>query len=204
MIHALIAVASVVYVCMCEYGLHRWVMHRPLWRFVYPFNAHAKVHHKTFKYDATYHLQNPADRWTIPMAWWNGPVLVAIGALPAVFLSWILGMWSIVITVAVVAALYYSAYEYMHWCMHLPLPKRRMIERSWIIGWIFYRLNGHHLLHHRYMQKNYNVVLPLADLCLGTLMLRSKTQFAQARGPSVPDVQPRQPKNLHKNTVPPS
>jgi hypothetical protein len=28
-------------------------------------------------------------------------------------------------------------------------------------------------------------------LCLGTLMLRSKVAFAQARGPAVPDVQPR-------------
>jgi hypothetical protein len=34
------------------------------------------------------------------------------------------------------------------------------------------------------------VVLPLADLCCGTLLLRSKIAFAQVRGPSVPDVQP--------------
>ena len=44
-----------------------------------------------------------------------------------------------------------------------------------------FRLNGHHLLHHRYMNKNFNVVLPLADLCLGTLLLRSKIAFAQAQ-----------------------
>ena len=68
--------------------------------------------------------------------------------------------------------------------MHL--PKKRHIERSGI----FFRLNGHHLLHHRYMHKNFNVVLPLADLCLGTLLLRSKIHFAQARGAAVPDVQP--------------
>jgi sterol desaturase/sphingolipid hydroxylase (fatty acid hydroxylase superfamily) len=61
------------------------------------------------------------------------------------------------------------------------------VERSGI----FYRLNGHHLLHHRYMQKNFNVVLPLADLLLGTLRLRAKFAFAQPHGPSVPDVQPK-------------
>ena len=77
------------------------------------------------------------------------------------------------------------AYEYMHWCMHL--PKARRVERSWI----FYRLNGHHLLHHRYMHKNYNVVMPFADLCLGTLLLRSKIKFPQARGAAIPDVQPK-------------
>ncbi len=41
------------------------------------------------------------------------------------------------------------------------------------------------------MHKNFNVVLPLADLCLGTLLLRSKVAFAQAQGPSVPNVQPK-------------
>jgi hypothetical protein len=41
------------------------------------------------------------------------------------------------------------------------------------------------------MNKNFNVVFPLADFCLGTLLLRSKVSFAQARGPAVPDVQPR-------------
>jgi hypothetical protein len=79
---------------------------------------------------------------------------------------------------------YYGTYEYIHWCMHL--PKARVIERSGL----FFRLNGHHLLHHRYMHKNFNVVLPLADLCLGTLLRRSKVSFAQTRGPAVPDVQP--------------
>jgi hypothetical protein len=41
------------------------------------------------------------------------------------------------------------------------------------------------------MHKNYNVVFPLADLLLGTLLLRSKVKFKQAEGPSVPNVQPR-------------
>jgi hypothetical protein len=41
------------------------------------------------------------------------------------------------------------------------------------------------------MHKNFNVVLPLADLLLGTLLLRSKVCFPQARGAAVPDVQPR-------------
>jgi hypothetical protein len=40
------------------------------------------------------------------------------------------------------------------------------------------------------MHKNFNVVLPLADWVLGTLLIRSKTRFAQATGPSLPNVQP--------------
>jgi hypothetical protein len=44
------------------------------------------------------------------------------------------------------------------------------------------------------MHRNYNVVFPIADLCLGTLLLRSKVRFKQAEGPSVPNVQPRESK----------
>jgi hypothetical protein len=163
-------------------------MHRSLLVnfFRYAFERHTLVHHHVFKADHTYHLVHEPDKKTIPMAWWHGPTLVALVLLP--FLLWALlsEKWGVLCGAAVACTLYFAAYEYMHWCMHL--PKKRHVERSGI----FFRLNGHHLLHHRYMHQNFNVVLPLADLCLGTLLLRSKVAFAQARGPSVPDVQPKE------------
>jgi hypothetical protein len=177
-------VIGVIFASFFEWVLHRYVMHRPVGRFRYAFEAHAVVHHHVFKADQTYHLHRAQDRETIPMAWWNGPVLILIGASPFLLISWIFGQWGFVAGAALAFAAYYGTYEYIHWCMHL--PKSRRVEQSWL----FYRLNGHHLLHHRYMHKNFNVVMPLADLCLGTLMLRAKTRFAQARGPAVPDVQP--------------
>ena len=105
--------------------------------------------------------------------------------MPFVAAAWLVGTWAIICGSLLACAGYYGAYEYMHWCMHL--PKKRGIERSGI----YFRLNGHHLLHHRYMGKNFNVVFPLADLILGTLLLRSRVHFKQATGPSVPNVQPR-------------
>ena len=178
-------VATVVFASFFEWTLHRYFMHRPLVGIDYAFRAHALVHHQTFKADHTYHLINEKDKKTIPMAWWNGPVLVVLGITPFLIAAWFLGTWSLVLGSFLACAGYYSAYEYIHWCMHL--PKKRNIERSGI----YFRLNGHHLLHHRYMHKNFNVVLPLADLCLGTLLLRSKLHFKQAEGPAVPNVQPR-------------
>ncbi len=175
---------GIVFASFFEWHLHKYVMHRPLGSFRYAFQAHAVVHHKTFKADHTYHLIHEKDKQTIPMAWWNGPVLVAIGVLPFAILSWVLGQWAFVLGGFIAFGSYYCFYEYIHWCMHL--PKARRVEKPW---W-FRKLNGHHLLHHRYMHKNFNVVLPLADLCLGTLMLRAKTHFAQAMGPSVPNIQP--------------
>jgi Fatty acid hydroxylase superfamily len=177
-------VGGIVFASFFEWTLHKYVMHRPVGKFRYAFNAHAIVHHGTFKADKTYHLLDEKDKETIPMAWWNGPVIVLLGAIPFALFSVFCGHWSFVLGEALAFTSYYLFYEYIHWCMHL--PKARRVEKPW---W-FRRLNGHHLLHHRYMHKNFNVVLPIADICLGTFMARAKTRFAQATGPSVPDVQP--------------
>ena len=164
------------------------MMHKPFWKFTYPFERHALVHHRIFKADHTYHLIHDEDRQTIPMAWWNGPVLIAVGQLPLALAALLLGQWGFWCGSLAACCAYYGAYEYLHWCMHL--PRKRSVERSGF----FFRLNGHHLLHHRYMGRNFNVVFPLADLCLGTLLLRSRVHFKQAEGPSVPNVQPKLPR----------
>ena len=178
--------AGVIYCSFFEWTLHRYVMHRPVWKFVYPFRAHALIHHQTFRADDSYHLQQPSDQSTVPMAWWNAPLLMVIHVPLALLVGWLVGH-PVAIAMGALSALaaYYATYEYIHWCMHI--PRQRNIERSGI----FFRLNGHHLLHHRYMGKNFNVVFPLADAVLGTLVLRSRVHFAQATGPSVPDVQPQ-------------
>ena len=181
------AVIAVVYSSLFEWMLHRYLMHRPFGPLKYPYQRHALVHHRIFKSDHTYHLMDEKDKMTIPMAWWNGPALIAMAMVPFATVDLLGGNWGLLCGAALACSAYYGAYEYMHWCMHL--PRKRHVERSGI----FFRLNGHHLLHHRYMHKNYNVVLPLADLCFGTLLLRSKAHFRQAVGPAVPDVQPRSP-----------
>ncbi len=184
---------SAAYASLLEYLLHRYVMHRSISFFQYPFVAHALTHHRIFKADQSYHLTRETDRETIPMAWWNGPVLVAISAIPPTLISLTFDNWTILGIAVTAVAFYYCTYEYIHWCMHLPLPRRRLIEQAWLTGRIFYRLNGHHILHHRYMNQNFNVVWPLWDWVFGTLLRRSKIAFNQVRGPGVPDVQPSQP-----------
>jgi hypothetical protein len=179
-------VLGVCFASFFEWVLHRFVMHKPIRVFRYPFERHTLIHHQIFKADHTYHLHKEQDKHTIPMAWWNGPVLIGLCQLPFIVAAVASRKWGLVCGAGIACTLYYAAYEYMHWCMHL--PQKRHVERSVI----FYRLNGHHLLHHRYMHKNFNVVMPLADLLLGTLMLRSKVKFKQAEGPAVPDVQPRE------------
>src|SRR6266850_1198938 len=176
---------GIVYCSVFEWVLHRYVMHQRVGPFVYPFERHALVHHRVFKADQTYHLIREEDRKTVPMAWWNGPALVVAAQGPFILLAFFAGGIPLVCGTFLATALYYAAYEYLHWCMHV--PAKRSLERNGL----FFRLNGHHLLHHRYMNRNFNVVLPLADLLFGTLLTRSKISFAQARGPAVPNVQPK-------------
>jgi hypothetical protein len=178
------AVAT-VFASFFEWTLHKYMMHRPFGKFTYPFERHAKIHHHIFRADESYMLQRDEDKYTIPMAWWNGPALILVGAIPLVGFSWYSGHWFFLCGAIPACAAYYGVYEYLHWCMHL--PKKRYVERSGI----FFRLNGHHLLHHRYMHKNFNVVLPLADSILGTLLVRSRVRFKQAEGPAIPNVQPK-------------
>ncbi len=173
-----------VFASFFEWTLHKYVMHKPLGKFRYAFQAHAVVHHQVFKADDSYHLQDDKDKETIPMAWWNGAVLILIGMIPFSIVSLVTGQWGFTVGGLIAFTCYYCFYEYIHWCMHL--PKARRIEKP---RW-FRKLNGHHLLHHRYMHKNFNVVLPIADFLLGTLLIRSKKPFMQPVGPAVPDVQP--------------
>ncbi len=75
-------IVATMFASFFEWALHRYFMHRPVGKFDYAFRAHALVHHQTFKADHTYHLINEEDKHTIPMAWWNGPVLISVGMIP--------------------------------------------------------------------------------------------------------------------------
>ena len=181
-------IITIPYSSIMEWVLHKYVMHRPVkiggYAFWYPFEAHAMVHHTIFKSDGTYHLKENKDKFTIPMAWWNGPVLATLGSIPFVLISLFVGTWVVEMTAWLTIFGYYCTYEYIHWCMHL--PKNRIVEETSL----FSGRNGHHLLHHRHMDKNFNVVLPIADWLFGTLIKRAPYRFPQVNGSSVPDVQP--------------
>ena len=185
-------VATLVFGSIFEWTLHRYVMHRPVGNSKigrYAHTAHTLVHHHKFKGDSSYHLDgHEEDKEYISMAWWNSIAITFGGVIPHAIVSWHIGyikpiMWTGVVTVFC----YYLVYESIHWCMHRPRETRRFFERIFLP---FKWLNGHHILHHRYMDNNLNVVFPLADWMFGTLLLRSRMRFDQPRGPLVPDVQP--------------
>jgi len=183
-------VFSVLKTSLAEWCLHKYFMHTRVRWFIYPFRAHTLVHHHEYKADASYHWRDQR-RDLIPMAWWNGAVIVLIVMIPFGIIATLTGQfvgsaegWAMLATDLCVSAGYYGIYEGLHWCMHV--PRARWIERTRI----FRVINALHLLHHKYMGYNFNVVLPFADWLFGTLLVRAKRSFNQACGEAVPNVQP--------------
>jgi len=136
------------------------------------FTAHTLVHHQLCKHDDTFHVHDEEQEEALTFQWWGGPILVTLNLLPWLAAWGILSATGaalpylpVMITLAVGFTLYYCAYEGFHYLMHRPT-----------IGWIersapFRFIEQHHRIHHIYMGKNFNVVLPLADALFGTLLL---------------------------------
>jgi hypothetical protein len=153
-----------LYASFFEWVLHRYLQHSV--RFMrYPYRAHQLEHHAIFSADASYFLSagghQEGDKQHLTFAWWNAPLLIGLHAPLLAVLWWVSSVW-VVVGVLVAMAGYYALYEYLHYCMHV--PRGRRVEASAV----FRFLQAHHRLHHVYYFRNLNVVLPLADLVLGT------------------------------------
>ena len=131
-------------------------MHTPK-RIQYAYKAHDRVHHQVFGYKQNYHLQNNKDKPLVTFAWWNFPLLVGVN-LPIMFgIQWLFGiplLWGMIVALTG----YYAAYEYLHYCYHV--PKNRWFEKIKI----YHTIKEHHLLHHKFKLRNLNVVFPIWKL----------------------------------------
>lgn len=162
--------AGIVQASFIEWAFHRYWLHRP-WLPKGCFTAHTLVHHQLCKHDDTFHVVEEEQHEALTFQWWGGPLLIAINVTPWVLLAWWFSAigWSLpalpfVISLGCAFALYYAGYEGLHYLMHMPsIP---WIERMKYFQFI----KKHHRIHHIYMNRNLNVLLPLADFCLGTLV----------------------------------
>ena len=67
MILVMIIVGLILWCSVCEWLLHRYVMHKVPFGFEYAYKAHTKVHHSIYKCDDSYHAQDGDDGKKIPM-----------------------------------------------------------------------------------------------------------------------------------------
>jgi hypothetical protein len=161
-----------------EWAFHRYWLHRP-WLPKECFTQHALIHHQLCKFDDTFHVVDEEQHEALSFQWWGGPLLVAINtalwALVALALRAMgaeLPYLAFVITFAATMSVYYAGYESLHFLMHK--PRFPFIERSRAFQFI----KRHHRIHHVHMNRNLNVLLPLADLVLGTLVTQAPAPLA--------------------------
>lgn len=167
---ALGALVTTVQASFFEWAFHRYWLHRP-WLPKDCFTSHTLIHHQLCKFDDTFEVHEEEQHQALTFQWWGGPMLCAINVLPWAIASW--ALWASGVRLPYFAflggslatvSLYYAGYEGFHFLMHKPsIP---WIERSRY----FQFLKRHHRIHHVHMNRNLNVLLPLADLMLGTLV----------------------------------
>ncbi|MCE7872937.1 hypothetical protein DYH09_21505 [bacterium CPR1] len=152
---------SLLLASFLEWFIHKYFMHTTLWLPV-AVERHAVKHHAERrapgKFIAAedeleeYHLFETS---AMPMVW-----MLHFPVFGLVYLGW--GPWAS-FGCALGTALYMVAYEMLHWSIHCP-------DKFWFRNSAWFRfLSEHHRRHHHRSRINYNVVLPLADLVLGTL-----------------------------------
>jgi hypothetical protein len=162
-----------------EWAFHRYWLHKPMFPKDF-FRAHALVHHQFCKFEDTFHVSHLEQEEALTFHWWAGPVLLAMNLAPWVILTAIFyqihflipGMFFLA-SFALTFAIYYLAYEGLHYLMHK--PKLSRVEN---MGY-FRFIKAYHRIHHTKTNKNLNVVLPLADILFGTAVWKMSESTPQ-------------------------
>lgn len=181
-------VVGVVQGSFFEWAFHRYWLHRP-WQPKEVFTAHTLVHHQLCKYNDTYHVHDAEQEEALHFQWWGGPLLILMNLVPWTAIAFGLTAAGIALPyVAFISAvggtitLYYIGYEGLHYLMHK--PRFPVIQNSAYFRFI----DNHHRIHHFQMDRNLNVLIPIADFCLGTLVRRA----------TIPEVTPETARRLAK------
>jgi hypothetical protein len=134
--------AGFVYANGFEYCLHRFLLHRGHRL----FSQQHMVHHSTLRSpDAARYVNFSSNPWGVV-------ALFCANALPFLVFAWIFhNGW--VAGAFVSFALYYIAFEEIHWRTHMG---------GWLPAWL-QPAARHHLRHHAHDTSHFNVFLPMFD-----------------------------------------
>jgi len=151
-----------VYCSFFEWYVHRYIMHVKRWPLHDAFRGHTLVHHQIY-HGENYMMKTPGRYPHVTLRWYAFPGMLGFHVPFFLLFQWLTGLptfWGAMIA----CTLYFSGYEYTHYLMHVPCG--HYVER---FRWFLF-LRNHHRLHHKYMLRNLNVFIPLADACIGTLV----------------------------------
>lgn len=148
-----------------EWFVHRHIMHvkRPF-PLADAFRGHTLVHHQIYKWDKSFEAQGPGRPKHVALRWYAFPSMILFHFPFFWLLQKLAPGYPIFWPLITGCVLYFTGYEYTHYLMHV--PKGHYVERYRVFRFI----KEHHRLHHKYMLRNLNVFIPLADLHFGTLV----------------------------------
>ena len=154
---------SCIVMSFIEHQIHRRLMHRKnalsvrRASFKRMFEAHTFVHHKHYAEIFSDEPVGPGEDKEIRLTVRKAPIkAIPVAAIIA------LASWEGAAIFVAVMTFHHWAWNKIHLEMHKP-------EQRAFSSWRLYKfLARHHCLHHRHMDRNFNVVFPFADYVLGT------------------------------------
>jgi sterol desaturase/sphingolipid hydroxylase (fatty acid hydroxylase superfamily) len=152
-----------VYASFLEWFVHKYGMHtNRISRWA--FDRHAIQHHSTRRTFKAFYIP-PEERAAYDITESSAVPLLWLVHVPLYVLIGMYGNVPAGVGAAMGGAAYILAYELLHFYIHA--PKNHRFQRTRLFR--FYC--EYHRLHHHKARRNYNIVMPLADLVLGTLSL---------------------------------
>ena len=172
--------AYVVMANVIEYVMHRLLMHRPMWPRAF-YRGHTLGHHRAFHHDSMEVGAWP-EMELVMMPWFSLAFFFAAMAPTVAAVARVLGRGAAGLFL-LTGAVTFVLYEGMHALYHFPLPALRGLRL--LDNRAFRFLYEHHRHHHRLPRMrwtNFNISMPLADRCFGTVETEAEWQAGrQAR-----------------------
>ena len=140
-----------------EHQVHSKLMHKKTAAFERAFLAHAIFHHQHYTKIFSDEPVGPGEDKEIQLTVHKAPIKAIPFALLIALVS-----WQGALIFVFVATMHHWIWNKVHLEMHKP-------EQKAFSKWPAYKfLARYHWLHHRYQDRNFNVVFPFADYILGT------------------------------------
>jgi hypothetical protein len=155
--------ASLVFLNLDEWWIHRNILHRRFWPLEALFWRHTPEHHQIFVRDDMAMRSTKEFRLVLIPSY--GIVAIFLTTLPVTMALWSFVSPNVARFWVACSMGYVVSYEWLHLAYHLPVENP--IAKARLIGW----LRQQHAVHHtpELMQRwNFNVTIPFGDWLLGT------------------------------------
>ena len=164
----LLVVSNYVIISFLEHLIHRYLMHQKILpKMLYRYSsyleqvffAHALGHHKKWYKVFNFEPDPKGKEENLKILLVDTAIILCATTPIAVVWMWIAPAGAVIYILMVF--IHNRLWGVLHREMHIP-------SGAFFVDWAIYKyLARYHFLHHQQVGKNFNVVFPLADFCLG-------------------------------------